>query len=111
LTSSVESTKEEEAEPRCRVVFNSNVKFEIVKHIALINLIAPLARAVQRRSSLIFQGVAEENKELAQIYFVWQDDTNTPVLFEARIALNARFLPDIPIDCPHMLILWAKPSD
>jgi hypothetical protein len=67
-------------------------------------------RTVQRRSSLIFQGVAEENEELVQIYFAWQADTDTLVLFEARIALDARFLPNIPVDCPHMPILRAKSS-
>ncbi len=110
LTSSVKSAKEEEAEPRRRVISNGNVKFEIVMPIAPIDLISLLARAVQRRSSLIFQGVTEENEELAQIYFAWQADTNTPVLFEARIAFDARFSPNIPIDCPHMPILRAKPS-
>ncbi len=109
--SSVKYAKEEEeAEPRCRVVSDGNIKFEIIKPIAPIDLIAPLARAVQRRSSLIFQGVAEVNKELAQIYFARRADTNTLVLFEARIVLDARFLPNIPVNCPHMPILQAKPS-
>jgi hypothetical protein len=109
-TSSVKSAEEEEAEPRRRVISNGNIKFEIVKLIAPIDLISPLARAVQRRSFLIFQGVTEENKELVQIYFAWQAYTNTPVLFKARIMFDARFLPNIPINCPHMPILRAKPS-
>jgi hypothetical protein len=54
---SLESAKEEEVEPRRRVVSNGDVKFEIVEPIAPIDLIAPLMHAVQRRSSLIFQGV------------------------------------------------------
>jgi hypothetical protein len=106
----VKSSKEEEAQPRRRVVSNGNVEFEIVKPIAQINLIAPIASAVQRRSSVIIQGIAEENEELAQIYFAWQANTDTPVSFEARIALDARFLPNIPINRPHTPILQAKPS-
>ncbi len=57
-----------------------------------------------------FQGVAEENEELAQIYFLWQADTNTLVSFKAKIVLNARLLPNIPVNRPHMPILRAKPS-
>jgi hypothetical protein len=106
LASSVKSAKEEEAEPRHRVISNSNVKFEIIEPIALIDLITPLTCIVGRRSSLILQGVAEENEE----HFAWQANTDTPVLFEARIALNPRFLPNIPVDCPHTPILQAKPS-
>jgi hypothetical protein len=59
---------------------------------------------------LIFQGVAEENKELAQIYFAWRANTDTPVLFKARIALNVRLFPNIPLNHPHTPILQAKPS-
>jgi hypothetical protein len=104
-TSSVKSAEEEEAEPRRLVISNGDIEFEIVEPIALIDLTALLVHAVQRGSSLIFQGVLEENKELAQIYFAWQADTNTPVLFEARIALDARFLPNIPINRPNTPIL------
>ncbi len=45
-TSSVESAKEEEAEPRHRVVSDGNVEFEIIKPIAPIDLIALHARVV-----------------------------------------------------------------
>ena len=96
---SLESAKEEEVEPRRRVVSNGDVKFEIVEPIAPIDLIAPLMHTVQRRY-----------QELAQICIAWRADTNTPVLFEARIALDARFLPNIPVNCPHTPILRAKPS-
>jgi hypothetical protein len=98
-TSSIKSAKEEESEPRRCVVSNGDVEFEIVEPIAPIDLIAPLMHTVQRRY-----------QELAQICIAWRADTNTPVLFEARIALDARFLPNIPVNCPHTPILRAKPS-
>jgi hypothetical protein len=102
----------EEAEPRCPVVSNANLSFKIVKPIALINPIALLACKVQRRLSLIFQGVAidKENDKLAQIYFAWWADTSIPVLFKASIALGVQFLSTIPISCPYTPIYWVKPS-
>ena len=110
-TSSVESTKEEE-KPRCYVVSNANIEFKIIKPIALIEPIALLACVVQRRKSLIFQGITvdKENKVLACNNFVWWAKTNTMVLFEAGIALNAWFFPNIPDNCPNMPILRVKPS-
>jgi hypothetical protein len=110
-TSSVESIKEE-AEPRCCVIFNANLSSETVEPITLINPIALLMCKVQRRLSLIFQGVAvdEENDKLVQIYFAWQADTGIPVLFKASITLDAQFLSNIPVNGPYTPIYWVKPS-
>jgi hypothetical protein len=71
-TSSVESAKEEE-EPRCCVVFNANIDFKIIMPIALIDPITLLTCVMQRRTSLIFQGITveEEIEVLVCNYFVW----------------------------------------
>ncbi len=79
---------------------------------ALINPITLLACVVQRRTFLIFQGVAvnKENEVLAIIFFAWWANTNTTVLFKAAIVLNAWFFPNIPNNRPNMPILHVEPS-